>query len=150
MHGDGVSAGHPLGPPPDDLNFIDGGIWPLGAGRRDGVLHLGDVDVRDIATVYGTPAFVTVEADFRSRCRAYRDAFGADADIYYAGKAFLCRAVVGWVREEGLSLEIFSGGELGIALAAGFPAEQILMHGSNKSLEELTAAVAAGVGRIVV
>ena len=150
LHGDGVSATHPLGPPPADLNAIDPRIWPIGAERRDGVLHLGGVDVRDIATDYATPAFVSVEADFRSRCRAYRDAFGADADIYYAGKAFLCRAVVRWVREEGLSLEIFSGGELGIALAAGFPADQILMHGSNKSLQELTDAVAAGVGRIVV
>ena len=149
LHGDGVSATHPLGPPPADLNSIDARIWPLGADRRDGVLHLGGVDVRDVATAYGTPAFVCVEADFRNRCRAYRDAFGADTDIYYAGKAFLCKAVVNWVRDEGLSLEIFSGGELGIALAAGFPAEQILMHGSNKSLQELTDAVAAGVGRIV-
>ncbi|HET6818832.1 MAG TPA: diaminopimelate decarboxylase [Mycobacteriales bacterium] len=150
MHGDGVSAHHPLGPPAEDLNALDPRIWPLGTERRDGVVHFGGVDVRDIDTAYGTPAFVCVEADFRSRCRAYRDAFGADADIYYAGKAFLCRAVVNWVREEGLSLEIFTGGELGIALATGFPAEQILMHGSNKSLDELTAAVAAGVGRIVV
>ena len=150
LHGDGVTATHPLGPPPADLNAIEPRIWPQGAERRDGVLHLGGVDVRDVATAHGTPAFVSVEADFRSRCRAYRDAFGSDTDIYYAGKAFLCKAVVGWVRDEGLSLEIFSGGELGIALAAGFPAGQILMHGSNKSLQELTDAVAAGVGRIVV
>jgi diaminopimelate decarboxylase len=150
LHADGVTASHPLGPPPDDLGSIDPKVWPLGAERRDGVLHLGGVDVRDVATQHGTPAFVSVEDDFRARCRAYRDAFGDDADTYYAGKAFLCRAVVRWADEEGLMLEVFSGGELAIALAAGFPAARILMHGNNKTAAELRAAVDAGVSRIVV
>jgi len=147
MHADGVAREHP-GPPPSDVNAIDARIWPLGAERRDGVLHLGGVDARDLATEHGTPAFICVEDDFRTRCRTYRDAYG-DADVYYAGKAFLCRAAVRWVDAEGLSLEVFTGGELGIALSAGFPAERILMHGSNKSMDEIAAALDAGVGRIV-
>ena len=149
LHGDGVTTTHPLGPAPDDLNALDARIWPLGAERRDGVLHVGGADVRDLAGEHGTPAYVCTEADFRARCRDHRAAFGDDTDIYYASKAFLCRAVVRWVEEEGLSLDVATGGELAIALAAGFPAERILVHGNNKSPAELQAAVDAGVGRIV-
>ncbi|HMC70145.1 MAG TPA: diaminopimelate decarboxylase, partial [Mycobacteriales bacterium] len=113
-------------------------------------LHVGGVDVRDAVAEHGSPAYLCTEADFRARCREHRAAFGADTDIYYAGKAFLCRAVVRWVDEEGLSLDVATGGELAIALAAGFPAQRILVHGNNKSPAELTAAVEAGVGRIVI
>jgi diaminopimelate decarboxylase len=150
MHGDTQPLSHRQPLPPADPAAVDPRIWPLATERRDGVLHLGDIDVRAIADDYGTPAYVTVEDDFRARCRAYRVAFGDDTDIYYAGKAFLSRAVVRWVDEEGLSLEVFSGGELGVAVSAGFPAERILMHGNNKSPDELAAALDAGVGRIVV
>jgi diaminopimelate decarboxylase len=150
MHGDGVSAAHPLGPPPEDLNALDPRIWPLGTERRNGVLHVGGADVRDLAAEHGTPAFFCSEADFRARCRDHRAAFGADTDIYYAGKAFLCRAIARWVEEEGLSLDVATGGELAVALDAGFPTERILVHGNNKSPAELSAAVSAGVGRIVV
>jgi diaminopimelate decarboxylase len=149
MHGDVAPLSHTMPPAPADLGLLDPRIWPLGAERVDGVLHLGGADVRDLAGEHGTPAFVLVEDDFRSRCRAYRAAFGDDVDIYYAGKAFLCRAVAAWVAEEGLSLEVFSGGELGIALASGFEPFRILMHGNNKSTEEIAAAMDAGVGRIV-
>ena len=149
LHGDGVSTAHPLGPAPDDLNALDTRIWPLGAERRDGVLHVGGADVRELAGEHGTPAYICTEADFRARCRDHRAAFGDDTDIYYASKAFLCRAVVRWVEEEGLSLDVATGGELAVALAAAFPAERILVHGNNKSLTELEEAVAAGVGRIV-
>ncbi|OEV23995.1 hypothetical protein AN219_26225, partial [Streptomyces nanshensis] len=68
---------------------------------------------------FGTPAYVMDETDFRARCRAWRDAFGSDADVYYAGKAFLSRAVVRWLHEEGLNLDVCSGGELATALDAG-------------------------------
>ncbi|MBV9097384.1 MAG: diaminopimelate decarboxylase [Frankiaceae bacterium] len=149
LHADGVATPHPLGPPPDDLGALHPAIWPLGAERRDGVLQLAGHDVRDLATAHGTPAYICVEDDFRARCREHRDAFGPDADIYYAGKAFLCRAVVRWLADEGLSLDVSTGGELAVALAAGFPADRILMHGNNKSVVELRAAVEAGVGRIV-
>jgi diaminopimelate decarboxylase len=154
LHGglqlDAVTASHPLGPPPQDLGEIDPRIWPLGAERRNGVLHLGGADVRDLAAEHGTPAYVCTEVDFRARCREHRDAFGADVDIYYAGKAFLCRGVTRWLEQEGLSLDVSTGGELATALAAGFPPERILVHGNNKSMAELAAAVEAGAGRVVV
>jgi diaminopimelate decarboxylase len=149
LHADGVAAPHALGPAPDDLGALHPAVWPLGARRDNGVLHLAGHDVRDLAARYGTPAYILVEDDFRARCREHREAFGPDADIYYAGKAFLCRAVVGWLRDEGLSLDVSTGGELAVAMAGGFPADRILMHGNNKSTAELREAVAAGVGRIV-
>jgi diaminopimelate decarboxylase len=107
------------------------------------------VDVRDIAEQYGTPAYVIDEEDFRARCRAHREAF-AGSDVYYAGKAFLCKAVARWVHEEGLSLDVCTGGELSVALRAGFPADRIAMHGNNKSRLELERALDAGIGRYIV
>ena len=150
LHGDVAPLSHAPLRVPADLNALDPSVWPLGAERRDGALVVGGCDVRDLAAEFGTPAFVVVEPDFRERCRAHRAAFGEDADIYYAGKAFLTRAVARWIDEEGLSLDVSTGGELHIALAAGFPADRILLHGNNKSVDELRAAVTAGVGRIVV
>jgi len=82
------------------------------------------------------------------RCRGYREAFG-DAEIAYAGKAFLCRAMVRWVDEEGLSLDVCSEGELAVASSAGFPADRILLHGNAKTPGDLRAAMAYGVARIV-
>jgi diaminopimelate decarboxylase len=125
-------------------------VWPSTA-RTDasGVLVVGGVSMRAIADEYGTPAFVLDEADFRQRARAWRDAF-ADGDPYYAGKAFLCHTVVRWVEEEGLGLDVCTGGELAVAMRAGFPAERLLFHGNNKSVEELRRAVSYGVARVVV
>ncbi|HVT21221.1 MAG TPA: diaminopimelate decarboxylase [Mycobacteriales bacterium] len=150
LHGDVTPAPHPVGPPPETLGELDPRIWPVGAERVGGVLHLGGCDVRDLASEHGTPAYVLSEDDVRARCRGYRAAFGDDTDIYYAAKAFLSKGLARWVQDEGLSLDVSSGGELATALAAGFPAERILMHGNNKSRDELAAAVEAGVGRIVV
>jgi diaminopimelate decarboxylase len=107
------------------------------------------MSVRDLAARYGTPAYVLDEADLRARCRDFAAAFG-DADVYYAGKSFLCKAVVKVIHEEGLFLDVCTGGELAVALAAGFPAERIGFHGNNKSASELSRAVEVGVGRIVV
>ena len=149
LHGDVAPLSHPLPPPPEDLGELEPQIWPIGAVRRDGALVLGGVDVRDLADRHGTPAYVLVEDDVRERCRAYHAAFGDDGDVYYAAKALLTRAVAGWIADEGLSLDVSTGGELEVALAAGFPPERILVHGNNKSVEELTAAVEVGVGRIV-
>jgi diaminopimelate decarboxylase len=106
-------------------------------------------DVRDLAADHGTPAFFLDEEDLRSRCRDYREAFGA-ATVFYAAKAFLTRAVARWVADEGLGIDVCTGGELAVALQAGFSGERILFHGNNKSVEELAAALEAGVGRIVV
>ena len=135
-----------VGPTTDLLPLV----WPVTAERGpDGALRLGGVDVRALAAEFGTPAYVLDEADWRARCRLWRKAFDG-ADVYYAGKAFLCTAVARWIAEEGLSLDVCTGGELAVALAADFPPERLLFHGNNKSVAELDRAVAAGVGRIVV
>ena len=135
--------------PPDDVNALVGHLWPATAARRgDGVLTVGGIDVCTLAAEYGTPAYVLDEADLRARCRAYRQAFDG-ADVFYAGKAFLCKAIVRIIAAEGLSLDVCTGGELAVALAAGMPAERIGLHGNNKSVYELSRALDAGVGRIV-
>lgn len=102
-----------------------------------------------LAEEFGTPAYFLDEEDFRERCRAWAHAFGPDADVFYAGKAFLSKAVVKWLKEEGLNVDVCSGGELTTALAAGMPAARIAFHGNNKSEVEIRRAVEAGVGRIV-
>jgi diaminopimelate decarboxylase len=146
-HADVLPATTPGGPP-DDLNDLHPLVWPRTAARRDGALTVGGVDVRDLATEQGTPAFVLDEADFRSRASEFRTAF-AGADVYYAGKAFLCTAFARWVAEEGLSLDVCTGGELAVALKANFPTDRIALHGNNKSTVELRRAVESGVGRVV-
>lgn len=148
-HGDVFPEGHYTAPPAD-LNGLDPHVWAQTVRRTDeGPVTVGGLDVRELAEEFGTPAYVLDETDFRARCRAWREAFGPGADVFYAGKAFLSRAVVRWLHEEGLNLDVCSGGELATALAAGMPAERIALHGNNKSTEEITRAVEAGVGRIV-
>ncbi|WP_073455943.1 diaminopimelate decarboxylase [Pseudonocardia thermophila] len=140
------------GPRPVDAAGLDElapSVWPRNARRGpDGALRVAGVDVRDLVERYGSPLFVVDEADFRARAAEFAAAFGAES-VHYAAKAFLCTEVARWVAAEGLSLDVCSGGELAVALRAGFPAERIAMHGNNKSTEELTAAVEAGVGRVV-
>jgi diaminopimelate decarboxylase len=130
------------------------GVWPAGAARSDkGVLELGGLDVRDLAAEFGTPVLVLDEDDLRARCRAWKQAFEgwpSGATVAYAGKAFLAKAVVKIVQEEGLGLDVCTGGELAVALAAGFPADRLWFHGNNKSVAELTRGDAAGVGTVVV
>jgi len=137
-----------IAPPAPDLSALDPRIWPISASRVDGVLHLGGLDVRDLAAEYGTPAMILDEADFRARCRGYANAFEG-ADVFYAGKAFLSKAVARWVDEEGLGLDVCTGGELALALSAGFPPARLAMHGNNKSVAELRRAIEVGVGCIV-
>jgi len=132
-----------------DLDALDPAVWPRHSGRgAGGVVELAGVDVRDLAERFGTPMFVVDEADFRSRAAEFAAAFGAES-VHYAAKAFLCTEVARWVGEEGLSLDVCSGGELAVALRAGFPAGRIAFHGNNKSTDELVAAVEAGVGCVV-
>ncbi|WP_329559265.1 diaminopimelate decarboxylase [Streptomyces uncialis] len=148
-HADVLTEGH-YSAPPADLNALDGKVWARTVARgADGVVTVGGLPVTRLAEEFGTPAYILDESDFRARARAWRDAFGADADVFYAGKAFLSRAVVRWLHEEGLNLDVCSGGELTTALAAGMPAGRIAFHGNNKSAHEIERAVAAGVGRIV-
>jgi diaminopimelate decarboxylase len=138
-----------LGAPPVDLNALDPVVWPMNLTRdQNGVVSLAGLDVRDLAGQFGTPVFLLDEADFRARAQAYATAF-AGADVFYAGKAFLCGAVARWVDEEGLGLDVCSGGELAVALRAGYPAARIALHGNNKSVAELQAALDAGVGHVV-
>ncbi|MDK1474815.1 diaminopimelate decarboxylase [Streptomyces sp. 549] len=135
---------------PEDLNALDPQVWSRTVTRDErGTVTVGGLAVTELAERFGTPAYLLDEQDFRARCRAWRDAFGPGADVFYAGKAFLSRAVVRWLHEEGLNLDVCSGGELATALAAGMPAERIALHGNNKSTEEIDRAVEAGVGRIV-
>jgi diaminopimelate decarboxylase len=140
------------GPRPLDAAGIDelaATVWPRGASRgADGAMRIAGVDVRELAREHGTPLFVVDEADFRSRAAEFAAAFGAES-VHYAAKAFLCTEVARWVAAEGLSLDVCSGGELAIALRAGFPAQRIAMHGNNKSVDELVAAVEHGVGCVV-
>jgi diaminopimelate decarboxylase len=141
----------PDAPPPSrpaDVNALDAVIWPGSAARVDGVVNLGGVPVTDLVAAHGTPALFLDEDDLRTRARAYTSAFPG-VDVYYAGKAFLCTAVARWIADEGLGLDVCTGGELAVALAADFPAGRIGMHGNNKSLAELTRGVAAGVGHVV-
>ncbi|MET9960953.1 diaminopimelate decarboxylase [Streptomyces sp. NPDC006326] len=148
-HADVLPEGHHA-PPPADLNALDEKVWARTVTRnQDGVVTVGGIEVTRLAEEFGTPAYFLDEEDFRERCRAWAHAFGPDADVFYAGKAFLSKAVVKWLREEGLNLDVCSGGELTTALAAGMPAERIAFHGNNKSVSEITRAVGAGVGRIV-
>jgi diaminopimelate decarboxylase len=134
---------------PADLNRINPAIWPRTSGRTDGALTIGGVDVRDLARDHGTPLYVLDEQDVRSRMRDYATAF-AGSEVHYAGKAFLCKEIVRWLQDEGLSLDVASGGELAVALSVGFPASRITLHGNNKSVAELSRALEAGVGHIVV
>jgi diaminopimelate decarboxylase len=130
---------------------LDPAVWPRSAALDpDGVLRLGGLRVDALAGEYGTPLLVLDEADFRSRCAEFRTAFGTGATVCYAGKAFLSKAIARWVQEEGLSLDVCTGGELAVAESVAFPAERITFHGNNKSVAELRRAIAYGVGRIAV
>ena len=149
LHGELGSHGPAWLRTPEDVNALLPQLWPSTVRRGpDGALRVGGVSVRDLAAQYGTAAYIFDEEDFRRRCREFHDAF-AGADVYYAGKAFLCKAVVRIVAEEGLHLDVCSGGELAVALAGGMPPERIGFHGNNKSVAELSRALDAGVGRIV-
>ncbi|HWR46163.1 MAG TPA: diaminopimelate decarboxylase [Pseudonocardiaceae bacterium] len=133
-----------------ELHALHPAVWPRGAHRgEDGAVRLAGVEVGELAETYGTPLFVVDEADFRFRCAEYAAAFGAPERVHYAAKAFLCSEIARWVAEQGLSLDVCTGTELALALHAGFPAHRIAMHGNNKSSDELAAAVAAGVGAVV-
>lgn len=116
---------------------------------ESGALTIGGVSVPELAEIYGTPLFIYDEEGIRTRARAFADEFGA-RNVVYASKAFSCRALVQIIDEEGLSLDVSTGGELDMALRAGFDPARIVMHGNNKSVHEITQALTAGVGLIVV
>jgi diaminopimelate decarboxylase len=134
----------------DELLRLASNVWPRNTVRDEaGATVIAGVALTDLAQEYGTPLFVIDEDDFRSRCKEIAAAFGGGQNVSYAAKAFLCSEIARWIDEEGLSLDVCTGGELAVALHAGFPPERITLHGNNKSVEELTAAVKAGVGHVV-
>jgi len=135
---------------PVDPNALDPVLWSRTAVRRDdGAVQIGGVGLPDAVARFGSPVYLLDEDDFRARARAFRDSF-AGWSVYYAGKAFLCRRVVRWVMDEGLCLDVCSGGELEVALRAGADPARLGLHGNNKTVDELDLALRAGVGRIVV
>jgi diaminopimelate decarboxylase len=116
--------------------------------ERTGRLSVGGVDLVDLAAEHGTPLFVYDEAHLRARCREALGAFGPG--VAYASKAFLCMAMARLVHEEGLYLDVATGGEMHVAIAAGVPPDRLVLHGNNKSEGELAAAIDCGVHRLVV
>lgn len=118
-----------------------------------GHLEIGGCDTVDLARDFGTPLYILDEAEIRGKCQLYRSSFGkgpGESEIVYAGKTLMTMAVARLIEEEGLSLDVVSGGELYTALAAGFPVERIYFNGNNKSREELRMAVKAGIRRVIV
>ena len=157
-------SAHPAGPrhadvlpesrqssgPDADLGRLDPAIWPITAQRAaDGALTLGGRSVLDLVADHQTPALFLDESDMRARAAGFVEAFEG-ADVFYAGKAFLCTTTARWIAEEGLHLDVCTGGELAVAERAGLDMARVGFHGNNKSLAELTRAVELGVGRIVV
>lgn len=152
---------NPLAPPwlamPAEANTLAAGVWPDGTVRTPGgELEVAGVPAVELASRFGTPLYVLDESDARSRAARIRTAFvdafaprGAEVTVYYAGKAFLSSDVARWMSDEGLSLDVASGGELALALASGFDPARIGFHGNNKSQDELDRAIEAGVGSIV-
>lgn len=125
------------------------GLLPDNAGVDDaGALTIAGVPVMELAERYGTPLFIYDEDHIRARCREAVQSFGGGAA--YASKAFLCRAVARVAHEEGMMIDVASGGEMYIARSAGIPADQIVMHGNNKSQAELELGMTEGVAAIVI
>ena len=132
-------AGEPgAGPVPSYLLPDGAAVDP--AGR----LSIAGVDVLDLCEEFGTPVFVYDEEHLRRRCREAVAAWGGG--VAYASKAFLCRAMARLAHEEGMCIDVSTGGELHVALAAGVPGARLVLHGNNKSDAELARALDAGVG----
>ncbi|SFE21489.1 diaminopimelate decarboxylase [Actinacidiphila alni] len=141
-----------LNTPPEAVPLSDDGlsVWPASARPGpDGDVSVGGVSMAEAADRFGTPLYVLDEDEVRARARMYRAAF-PDADVVYAAKAYLCRAVARWMCEEGLGLDVCSAGELELAVTTGFPPDRVVVHGNAKSPGDLRAAVRLGAGRIVI
>ncbi|MFK0001290.1 diaminopimelate decarboxylase [Paenarthrobacter sp. NPDC090522] len=143
---------------PENLNALQEPLWAAGVERNHaGEVTIDGLSVSELKAQFGTPLFVMSESDFRSRARAFKDAFDAafadicgGVDVYYAGKSFLCTSVASWVTDEGLRLDTCSGGELAVAARAGVPGGNLSLHGNNKSDAEINRALDMKLGRIVV
>ena len=151
-------SANPLAPEwlrhPEDANALASQVWPQNAARTaSGALRLAGVDAPELAQRFGTPLYVVDEADVRDRAtglkQAFNTAFGAPVKVYYAGKAFLSTEIARWMIDAGLNIDVCSGGELAVALAAGVDPARLGMHGNNKSHAEIDRCVEVGVGAIV-
>jgi diaminopimelate decarboxylase len=133
--------------------IADSAVLPIGSRVNErGHLEVGGCDLIELVEEHGTPAYVYAEDDLRARARAYREAFerrGVDGEVLFASKAFPATAAYRLFAEEGLSVDVASGGELHIALAAGFDPARIHMHGNNKTDEEILMAARAGIGHLI-
>lgn len=143
---------------PADPNALDPAVFSrtVRRGRDCGELKVGEMRASELVAEFGSPLYVIDETDAKTRAAEILAAFqrefsrvGTEATVYYAGKAFLCIEVARWMAELGLSVDVASGGELAVALAAGVDPATIGFHGNNKSVSEIERAVAAGVGTIV-
>jgi diaminopimelate decarboxylase len=141
---------HPLSVQTDQLSPI----WPQGSRlNAAGRLEIGGCDAIEVAREFGTPAYVVAEDDLRARARAFVAAFAArhaDTELLFASKAFPCTAVYRVLAQEGIGVDVASGGELASALRAGFDPARVVVHGNAKSEAELAAALRARAGTIVV
>ncbi len=128
-------------------------VLPLGTRVNErGHLEIGGCDTLELAREFGTPAYVVAEEDLRSRARAFVEELSArhrNFDVLFASKAFPCTAVYRLLAAEGLACDVASGGELALALRAGFEPARVYFHGNAKSVTELTEALEAGVGQVV-
>ncbi|QEO10382.1 diaminopimelate decarboxylase [Protaetiibacter larvae] len=142
---------------PEDANALAPAVWSRNADRApSGALRIGGISAPALHAAYGTPLYVIDELDARERAAELRDAFaaafaavGGRTTVYYAGKAFLSTEVARWMIEAGLNIDVCSGGELAVALAADVDPARLGFHGNNKSLSEIDHAVEIGVGAIV-
>jgi diaminopimelate decarboxylase len=136
------------------MTFESAGIFPMTAGvNGSDHLTLGGCDSAELASEFGTPLYVYDELTLRHICREFVSEFGArypDSRVLYASKAYINPALAKLLDEEGLGMDVVSGGELAVAMAADFPAGSIYFHGNNKSAEELRMAMDYGLGRVVV
>ena len=143
---------------PSDANALAPSVWSRNATRTvEGVLEIAGRSATSLVEEFGTPLFVLDEADARTRAREVRESFdrelarvGSSAKVYYAGKAFLTMQVAAWMIEAGLNIDVCSGGELAVALAAGVDPARLGLHGNNKSVAEIDRAVGVGIGAVVI
>ncbi len=146
-------SANPLAPEwlvhPEDANALAPAVWPTGAARvASGAIAIGGVEVTALAAEFGTPLYVVDENDARTRATRLKSAFdeafaaiGGTVKVYYAGKAFLSTEVARWMTEAGLGIDVCSGGELAVAVAAGVDPARLGMHGNNKSHAEIDRCV---------
>jgi diaminopimelate decarboxylase len=136
------------------MNFLPE-VFSNNSAMVNGELVIGGCKASSLAKEFGTPLFVIDETDFKSRIMGWKSAlnsnFGSRAgEVYYASKSFVSVEVAKWISEAGIGIDVCTGGELAVALAANFPADRIEVHGNNKSEEEIRAAIEVGVAKIVI